>query len=204
MTMIAGISRALHGRSQAMLVSVESGLPTIMTWWLVLALAGSAVRVATSPLPGPALELSTLLPYTLLVCAPLVSMGLALTWFADGDRQPQPQIRLARVGRWRTVDHAEAVRHPLYGTSGLMVSLLLGTLLNVPMRALEYLAAMPAIGGGVPHWLSTLHLMLTLDVVIMTSLYTIAFVAALRRVPLFPRLLGAIWCVDLVMQLGIA
>ena len=85
-----------------------------------------------------------------------------------------------------------------------MVSLLVGMLLNVPVRALEYLAAMPALAGSVPAWLSTLHVVMTLDVVLLTSLYTIAFVAALRRVPLFPRLLVAIWAIDIVMQLGIA
>ena len=36
--------------------------------------------------------------------------------------------------------------------------------------------------------------------VVFGSLYTIAFVAALRRVPLFPRLLVAIWIFDLTMQ----
>ena len=85
-----------------------------------------------------------------------------------------------------------------------MVSLLIGMLINVPVRATEYLAAMPALSGQVPAWLSTLHMVMTLDVVLLSSLYTIAFVAALRRVPLFPRLLAAIWMVDLVMQLSIA
>ena len=85
-----------------------------------------------------------------------------------------------------------------------MVSLLVGMLLNVPVRALEYLAAMPALAGDVPAWLSTLRFGLTLDVVLLSSLYTIAFVAALRRVPLFPRLLVAIWLIDLAMQIGIA
>ena len=45
---------------------------------------------------------------------------------------------------------------------------------------------------------------MTIDVVILSSLYTIAFVAALRRVPLFPRLLVAIWLIDITMQLAIA
>jgi hypothetical protein len=43
--------------------------------------------------------------------------------------------------------------------------------------------------------------MMTLDVILMTSLYSIAFVAALRHVPLFPRLLVAIWGLDIAMQL---
>jgi hypothetical protein len=74
----------------------------------------------------------------------------------------------------------------------------------VPVRALEYLAAMPALAGHVPAWLSTLRFVMTLDVVLLTSLYTVAFVAALRLVPLFPRLLAAIWAIDIAMQLGIA
>ena len=60
---------------------------------------------------------------------------------------------------------------------------------------------MPAISGPVPEWLSVLRATMTLDVVLMSSLYAIAFVAALRRVPLFPRLLVAIWGLDLAMQL---
>ena len=52
-----------------------------------------------------------------------------------------------------------------------------------------------------PRWLSVLHFAMTFDVVLFGSLYMIAFVAALRRVPLFPRLLLAIWLGDLAMQL---
>jgi hypothetical protein len=85
-----------------------------------------------------------------------------------------------------------------------MVSLLVGMLLNVPVRSLEYMAAVPAISGSMPSWVTTFNLMMTLDVVLLSSLYTIAFVAALRRVPLFPRLLVGIWIIDLAMQLGIA
>ena len=186
-----------------MLQSIESGLPRIMTFWFGLALIACAVRISTSPIQhGP--DLSTVMPYVLLVGAPLLSMGLALIWFREGDRLPQPTTRLSVVGRWRQVDPDEARRHPLYGSSGIMVSLLVGMLLNVPVRALEYLAAVPALAGTVPEWLDTLRFAMTLDVVLLTSLYTIAFVAALRRVPLFPRLLVAIWLVDIVMQLGIA
>jgi len=134
----------------------------------------------------------------------LLSMGLALTWFRDGHLLPQPTTRLARAGTWRPVSRDEAQRHPLYGSSGIMVSLLVGMLLNVPVRALEYLASLPALAGNVPQWLSTLRFAMTLDVVLLTSLYTIAFVAALRRVPLFPRLLVTVWAIDIMMQLGIA
>ena len=197
------VEQKLRTKSAALLLTIESRLPRIMTFWFMLALGACSVRIATSKIHA-APDLTMLLPYVLLVGAPLASMGLALMWFANGDKFAQPSTRLAVVGSWRNVSFAEASRHPLYGTSGIMVSLLVGMLLNVPVRAMEYLAAMPALSGQVPEWLSTLHIALTLDVVVLTSLYTIAFVAALRRVPLFPRLLVAIWLIDISMQLGIA
>jgi hypothetical protein len=197
------VQQKLRTKSTSLLLSIEARLPRIMTIWFGAAMLACAVRIAVSPIKS-APDLSTFLPYALLVGAPLVSMGLALTWFRDGDQLPQPRTRLAMFGRWRNVACAEAQRHSLYGSSGIMVSLLVGMLLNVPVRALEYLAAMPALSGGVPKWLSTLHIAMTLDVVLLSSLYTIAFVAALRRVPLFPRLLAAIWAIDMAMQFGIA
>ena len=197
------IQRRLRAKSASLLLSIESGLPRIMTFWFALAILASAIRIVASPI-NAAPDLSTFLPYALLVGAPLVSMGLALIWFRNSEQLPQPATRLALVGRWRNISPEEANRHPLYGSSGIMVSLLVGMLLNVPVRALEYLAAMPALSGRVPDWLSTLQIAMTLDVVLLSSLYTIAFVAALRRVPLFPRLLAAIWAIDIVMQLGIA
>ena len=201
--MLGGLNHRLHAKSAALLLSIETGLPRIMTLWFVAAMLASALRIVVSPLHG-APELTTLLPYLLLVTTPLLSMALALRWFHDGHLLPQPSTRLAWFGRWRQVPAHEARQHRLYGTSGIMVSLMVGMLLNVPVRALEYLAAMPALAGTVPHWLSTLRLVMTFDVVLLSSLYTIAFVAALRRVPLFPRLLVAIWVVDLATQLGIA
>jgi hypothetical protein len=197
------LRQRLSAKSTGLLRSIEARLPRIMTIWFGAAMLACAVRIAISPIHA-APDFLTFLPYVLLVGAPLTSMGLALIWFANGDSLPQSRSRLAIVGRWRSVDRAEAQRHPLYGSSGIMVSLLVGMLLNVPVRALEYLAAMPALSGRVPDWLSTLHVAMTLDVVLLTSLYTIAFVAALRRVPLFPRLLVAIWAIDIAMQLGIA
>jgi len=197
------VQHKLRAKSTALLLSIEARLPRIMTIWFGAAILACALRIAVSPIHS-APDLSTFLPYALLVGAPLVSIGLALIWFADGDSLPQPSTRLAIVGRWRSVDRAEAQRQPLYGSGGIMVSLLVGMLFNVPVRALEYLAAMPALSGRVPDWLSTLHVALTLDVVLLSGLYTIAFVAALRRVPLFPRLLVAIWAIDIAMQLGIA
>lgn len=198
--MIAALKQRLHAKSAALLVSMESRLDRIMMLWLGLAATACLVRIATSPIPAVP-DFATFAPYLLLIFAPAISMVLALRWFEDGDRLPQPATRLARVGAWRQLTHGTARRHALYGASGIMVSLLIGMLLNIPVRAAEYLAAMPAISGPVPAWLATLHLLMTVDVVLLSSLYAIAFVAALRRVPLFPRLLVAIWAIDLAMQM---
>ena len=189
-------------KSAALLLSLENRLDRIMQGWLLVAGLATAVRLATSPVHGP-IGMSGLFPYLLLILAPFASMVLALRWFADGESLPQPANRLPMAGRWRTVGRDEARRNPLYGTTGIMLSLLVGMMLNVPVRAAEYLAALPALSGTVPPWLSMLHMLMTLDVVLLTSLYAIAFVAALRRVPMFPRLLVGIWILDISMQLAI-
>lgn len=200
---LPAISRNLHGRADALLWSLETRLNRILLGWLLVAGLATAVRLAISPVEVVSGG-QGLLPYLLLVMAPVASIVLALRWFAEGDRLPQPRFRLAKVGRWRTVSSPESQAHPLYGTNGIMVSLLIGMLLNIPLRAAEYLVAIPAIAGPVPAWLSVLHAMTSLDVVLLPSLYAIAFVAALRKVPLFPRLLVAVWLLDVAMQLLIA
>ena len=202
--MIDALKQRLHAKSATILLSLEHRLDRILFGWLALAGLASALRIATSPTSAQMPDFATVAPYLLLVFAPVVSIALAMRWFADGESLPQPAIRLARLSSWRTLPAAEARRHTLYGTTGIMASLLVGMLLNIPVRAAEYLAAMPALTGSVPAWLVTLHTLMTVDVVLLSSLYAIAFVAALRRVPLFPRLLAAIWLVDLAMQLVIA
>ena len=202
--MFERLNITMRNRSAALLLTIDNRLHRILQLWLLLAGLVVAARLAAAPRDLPVAGLSNTLSYGLLVLAPVASTLLALRWFADGDRLPQPTTRLARVGRWQPVDLREAARHPLYGTSGIMVSLMVGMMLNVPVRAAEYLAAIPPLPIGAPHWLSALHLAMTFDVVLFGSLYMIAFVAALRRVPLFPRLLLAIWLGDLLMQLATA
>lgn len=199
--MIDSLKQRLHAKSAAILLSLEHRLDRILLGWLAFAGLASVLRIATSPAGAPLPDFATIAPYLLLVFAPVVSIVLALRWFAGGERLPQPTMRLARIGFWRTLPAGEAKRHKLYGTTGIMASLLVGMLLNIPVRAGEYLAAMPALTGPVPAWLATLHTLMTIDVVLLSSLYAIAFVAALRHVPHFPRLLAAIWVVDLAMQL---
>lgn len=202
--MIAAVTQNLQTRAANLLAALEGRLKTIMAFWLILAMGACSLRVAVGSVGAGTNGLGTALPYIFVIVMPLISMGLALKWFSDGENMAQPEMRFARVGKWRNVDAKTAKVHPLYGASGIMVSLLVGMLLNVPVRVAEFLVAIPAITSAVPSWLSVLHFMMTLDVVLLTSLYTIAFVAALRKVPLFPRLLVTIWCIDLSMQLSVA
>jgi hypothetical protein len=197
-------SHKMTARSAALLTAIDTRLHRILKIWLIAAGLLSAARIALTPHPAGAAGLTTFTSYMLLVVAPFASTMLALWWFREGHLQPQPQFRLAQVGRWKGVSRFEAQRHPLYGPKGILVSLLVGMMLNVPVRALEYMAAMPPMPDAAPAWLSALHFAMTFDVVLFGSLYMVAFVAALRCVPLFPRLLVAIWACDLTMQLATA
>jgi hypothetical protein len=191
----------LKSRSAALMLVLDNRLDRILQWWLLLAGLTAAARIAFTPQTMPIASFSTFASYMLVVVAPFASTLLALRWFREGEMQPQPRARLAIFGRWRRLSRDEAASHPLYGSSGIMVSLLIGMMLNVPVRSAEYFAAMPPVHLIEPGWLSALHFALTFDAVLFGSLYMIAFVAALRRVPLFPRLLMAIWITDLLMQL---
>ena len=85
-----------------------------------------------------------------------------------------------------------------------MASLLVGILINVPVRTLEFLTSIPALGGMAPDWFRTLYVMMLVDLVLLSCLYAFAFVLALRHVPIFPRFLAGVWAVDIMMQICIA
>lgn len=199
------IVQNLQARSIALVDRLEGGLPKILLFWALIASLGCAVRIslALSDVSAAAI-VSTALPYLLVVGAPVGSLMLAFYWFRDAQRLPQPEYRLARIGKWRDVSLSQARKLPLYGVTGFMASLLLGMLINIPVRTLEFLAAIPAMGAHAPDWFSALFALMLADVVLLSSLYAVAFVAALRHVPLFPRLLVASWGIDLLMQVMIS
>jgi hypothetical protein len=85
-----------------------------------------------------------------------------------------------------------------------MVSLMIGMLLNIPIRTLEFLAAVPAMNDNAPAWGTVLFQIMAFDVILMNFVYAVCFVMALRSVPLFPRMLGFAWLFDIAMQFVIA
>lgn len=204
--MIGSMSKGLHARSVALVRHLNVNMPSIVFAWVAIAGLACAVRAAfpATPVPEGVPGIAAMLPYILVVCVPAVVMLAALRWFPAGELYAQPEIRLARYGRWRPVDCLTSRSLPLFGATGIMASLLLGMLINIPVRVLEFIVAIPAIGGSGPEWFVTLFTVMLADVVVLTSLYAFAFVLALRHVPWFPRFLLLVWGIDLVAQIGVA
>jgi hypothetical protein len=203
---MADFGAKLYRKSISAVVVLERGLPRIMLGWVVfVALAGVLRTIfAVSPIDSGVSFLQTITPYILLGAAPIAAYWLADQVFPRGALMQQPEIRLARYGKWRSVNVLDARAHPLFGPTGMMASLLIGMLLNVPVRSLEFLAAVPAMNGNAPLWGQVLLGAMTADVVVMNFLYTVCFVAALRCAPWFPRLLVVTWGLDITSQLAMA
>ena len=199
------VQRVAHGTTRAA-IGLEANLVRMMFAWVIMLSAAAGLRLAFPVLPivrAPDYLVAGL-PYALIIAAPVMAIALALRWFPNGAMFSQPRLRLAQVGRWRDVDVSTARRDPLFGAGGFLFSLLVGILLNIPMRTLEFMSAVPAAGPGAPIWYGVLFGALLANLVLLSSLYAFAFVAALRAMPLFPRLMAAIWLVDLAMQFVVA
>lgn len=204
--MIDRISQRLYGKSVRLVAALQVNLHSIAAIWILLISFACGLRLAfaaTHVDPGLGM-LNNALPYVAVVGAPVATLFFALRLFPAGQLYAQPAIRLSRYGRWRRVNCLEARSLPAFGATGLMASLLVGMLLNVPVRTAEFLLAIPALGSHAPGWFQMLFHIMVADVVIMSSLYVFAFVMAIRLVPFFPRFLLLVWGIDLLAQLGIA
>ena len=203
---MTGLKQSLYRKSVTAVASLEAGFGKVLLGWTVVLslICGLRIAFAVSPITGPVSFMQTALPYILVVAAPIAAWFLADSAFPRGRLLQQPTIRLSRYGKWKSVDALSQRAHPAFGPTGMMASLLIGMLLNVPVRSMEFLAAIPAMNGNAPLWGQVIFGMMTMDVVVMNFLYTVAFVMALRAVPWFPRLLLLCWGVDITMQLMIA
>ena len=197
---------ALNSRTRKLVGFLDVRMETLISGWIgVMALAGLA-KVASAPIPPSGFGgiCILLLPYLLVALAPVAGYRIAAGSFPRGLLSAQPLFRLARFGSWRRLDVTEARRNPAFGPVGFMASLLVGILLNVPVRTAEYLAAVPAVGWDAPLWSQVLMHAMTIDVIVMNFFYMVCFVMALRSVPLFPRMLLFVWIVDIGLQFAIA
>jgi hypothetical protein len=203
---MADLSTKLYRKSIAAVAMLEKSLPRIMLGWVAFVALAGILRTmfAVSPINSGVSFVQTITPYILLGAAPIAAYWLANQVFPRGALMQQPEIRLARYGKWQPVNVLAARAHPMFGPTGMMASLLIGMLLNVPVRSLEFLAAVPAMNGNAPLWGQVLLAAMTADVVMMNFLYVVCFVAALRCAPWFPRLLLLTWGLDIMSQLAMA
>lgn len=201
-----GRAATLHRRSCTALRFLSLRMDLIARIWLVVALAVVLPKIAApiSPVHSVADFAAIALPYLAIIAAPVLGYRVAAGAFPKGLLSAQPRFRFAIYGRWRRVSVLEAHGDPRFGPSGFMVSLLIGLMLNVPFRLLEFVAGIPAMNGHAPAWGQALFLAMAAEVCVMSFLYMACFVMALRTVPLFPRMLALVWAMDIGAQLTIA
>lgn len=62
----------------------------------------------------------------------------------------------------------------------------------------------PALLAHAPAWSHILYLAMATELAMMNFFYMVCFVLALRRVPLFPKMLAYVWILDILAQVAIA
>lgn len=204
--LVARISRTFDAKTRVLVARLRPALETAVSWWILGWFLLSAWKVSGLLDEGvqPTSLSFTLLPYLLIALAPVAALRIAEAAFPAGEPKWAPAIRLARLGRWRSVAADKARRHRLFGPVGLLASLVIGMLLNIVLRSGEFLLAVPAVELGAPDWARALFLAMAFETMAMNFLYMVCFVMALRAVPAFPRVLAATWAIDIAFQLRTA
>lgn len=176
-----------------------------LAWLAVFTpLALFKIAFAISPVHNFADLAMLVLPYLLIAIAPIAGYVVASGSFPYGLLCGQPAFRLAKFGKWQQLNLFEAQANPVFGPAGFMASLMIGMLINVVFRSFEFMLAVPAMNGHAPQWGQSLFLIMAADVIVMSFFYMVCFVMALRKIPLFPRMLLFAWALDIGMQLMIA
>ena len=198
-------TQSLYQRSLAIPPFLSKRIGLIAAAWLVFSGSAAAMRLAAPASPVHKLwdALPMLVLYGAIIIAPIAGYVVARAVFS-GDRARRPlMFHFAFVGKWRRISPDEASAHPLFGPAGFMASLLIGLILNVAVRTGEYFTAVPGMSLHTPAWGLNLFIFMSLDLIVMNFFYMIAFVMALRNVPLFPRMMLLVWLTDIAMQLVI-
>lgn len=198
----AGLAR----RSEHVVMFFSLRMGRIAALWIAAAslLAAFKLFAPLTPVHDAADFAALALPYAAIILAPIAGYWAAAGSFPRGFLSAQPRFRIAIYGRWQRISVIEAWKDPRFGPTGFMASLLIGLMLNVPVRLLEFVAAVPAMNANSPVWGQTLFLTMAAEVCVMSFLYMACFVMALRKIPLFPRMLAAVWLLDVLAQFTIA
>lgn len=204
---IARWNADLYRKSVRFVAPLESQVRGLLLGWTVIVFLVCLFRILL-PITPPASDLASALmmfvPHALVIASPFLGYWTANALFPRGVDFAQPEIRLATLGKWRSLDPLSARNHPAFGPVGMMASLLLGMLLNVPFRTAEFMTAVPAMTSGAPLWGQMIYIAMSADLIVMNFLYVLCFFMALRKNPFFPRLLLLTWGIDVVSQLLIA
>jgi hypothetical protein len=199
-------AHSLHQRSRSLVRVLQARMEMLILLWLALFCAAAAWRIAGAPFPfDNALAFAEVfVAYGLIALAPVAGYRLAMAVYPPGLLPARTTFRLWPWGRWRRIDAIRARAHPAFGPFGFMASLMVGMLLNIPVRSFEFVLLIPAVNGHAPDWGVTMFRMLALDIIAMNFLYAVCFAMALRTAPLFPRMLVFAWGMDVMLQLAIA
>ncbi len=196
----------LYRKSVRFVAPLESRFRGLLLGWTVIAFLACLLRILfpVTPANDFASALMMAVPHALVIASPFLGYWAANALFPRGVDFAQPEIRLAALGKWQRLDALAARDHPAFGPVGIMASLLLGMLLNVPVRTAEFMAAVPTMTSAAPLWGQMVYFALSADLIVMNFLYVLCFFMALRGNPFFPRLLLLTWGIDVVSQLAIA
>lgn len=197
---------SLERRSLVIPRALAANMDRLAVAWMfiVLVLAVPAVGLSATPARNLAELVSLVLPYLCVAIGPVAGLQLALRAFPNGLMTARPALHLACYGRWRRVSVLDARDNPSFGPAGFMASMLIGLLLNVVVRSLEFVVAVPALSTAAPLWGQRLFHIMAADVAVMGFFYMVCFAMALRSVPYFPKMLLFVWCLDILAQLLIA
>lgn len=203
---IRAVKDRMFRQSVRFVAPMEDKVRALLLGWTIVVAAICFARILfpVTPANDPASALVLFLPHVLILASPFFAYWAANALFPRGTDFTQPEIRLARFGSWRSLDALSVRSHPAFGPVGIMASLLLGMLLNVPIRTAEFMSGVPAMTGSSPLWGQMLYFAMATDLIVMNFLYTLCFFMALRRMPFFPRMLLVTWGIDVVSQVMIA
>lgn len=199
-------SRSLYRRSLAVPPFLKRRIAWLAAGWVALAGAAAALRMAFpgSPVNEAWDAWPMLIAYIAIIGAPISGYLLARSAYSSKAARKPLDFHLSFIGNWRRISRDRASAHRLFGPVGFMASLLIGLILNVVVRSGEFFLAMPAMSATAPDWAMTMFAVMAADVIVMNFFYMVAFVMALRSIPLFPRMLLFVWLTDVVMQVMIA
>ena len=196
----------LYAKSVSVTRFLETHMALVGLAWLLMAGSLSAWRLLNPAAPVHKfgdIQLDVV-AYAIVVSAPVLGFLVAVMASRSTMLALPASLQFALWKRWHPLAPQEARTRHNFGAFGFLASLLVGLLLNVVIRTLEFIAAVPAMGAHAPAWGRTLFNLMAVDVALTGFFYMVAFVMALRTLPLFPRMLGFVWLLDITMQLYIA